>query len=98
MAEDVADTDIEERKDQSLRNVERLLKPSARRRYMSSEEKRKKNWGGESTLSTRRNGQEPLGVAEKPFPAVVNNTYHMFREALPIVVLRHPFTSPTSLS
>ena len=40
-------------------------------RHMSSEERRKKNWGGESTLSTRRNGQEPLGVAEKPFPAVV---------------------------
>ena len=38
---------------------------------MSSVEKRKKNWGGESMLSTRRNGQETLGVAEKPFLAVV---------------------------
>ena len=37
---------------------------------MSSEEKRKKNWGGESMLSMRRNGQEPLGVAENPFPTV----------------------------
>ena len=70
MAEDAAETDIEERKDQFLRTVERLLKPSARKRHVIGGEK-KKELGGESTLSTRRNGQEPLGVAEKPFPAVV---------------------------
>ena len=69
MAEDVGEeTDIEERKDQFLRTVERLLKPSEKKRHVIGGEK---NWGGESTLSTRRNGQEPLGVAEKPFPAVV---------------------------
>ena len=70
MAEDAAETDVEQRKDQFLRTVERLLNPR-QERDMSSEEKRKKNWGGEGTLSTRRNGQEPFGVAVKPFPAVV---------------------------
>ena len=33
--------------------------------------KKKKNWGGESMLLTRRNGQETLGVAAKHFLAVV---------------------------
>ena len=32
---------------------------------MSSEEKRKKNWAGESVLSMRRNGQKPLGAVDE---------------------------------
>lgn len=32
---------------------------------------KKKNWGGESMLSTRRNAQETLDAAAKPFLAVV---------------------------
>ena len=69
MAEDAAKTDIEEQKEQFLRTVERLLKPSGKKET-SSEEKRKKNWDGESALSTTQNGHEALRVAEKPFPAV----------------------------
>ena len=41
MAEDAAETDIEERKDQFLRTVERLLKPSARKRHVIGGEKKK---------------------------------------------------------
>ena len=41
MAEDAAETDIEEQKDQFLRTVETLLKPSARkRRHRRRKEKR----------------------------------------------------------
>ena len=43
MAEDVGEeTDIEERKDQFLRTVERLLKPSERMRHVIGGEKKKK--------------------------------------------------------
>ena len=70
ISEDVGETDIEERKDQFLRTVERLLKPSARKKHVIGREK-KKNCGGESMLSTRRNGQETLDAAAKPFLAVV---------------------------
>ena len=52
MAEDAAETDIEEQKDQLLRTVKRLLKPSARKRHVIRGEK-KKELGGESTLLTR---------------------------------------------
>ena len=42
MAEDVGEeTDIEERKDQFLRTVERLLKPSERKRHVIGGEKKK---------------------------------------------------------
>ena len=41
MSEDVGETDIEERKDQFLRTVERLLKPSARKRHVIGGEKKK---------------------------------------------------------
>ena len=41
MADDVGETDIEERKDQFLRTVERLLKPSARKRHVIGREKKK---------------------------------------------------------
>ena len=47
-----------------------LQKPSARKKHVIGREK-KKNWGGESMLSARRNGQETLGVAAKHFLAVV---------------------------
>ena len=40
MAEDAAETDIEERKDQFLRTVKRLLKPSNRKRRHQRKEKR----------------------------------------------------------
>jgi len=40
MAEDAAETDIEERKDQFLRTVDRLLKPSARKRHIIGGEKK----------------------------------------------------------
>ena len=41
MSEDVGETDIEERKDQFLRTVERLLKPSARKKHVIGREKKK---------------------------------------------------------
>ena len=41
MAEDEAETDVEQRKDQFLRTVERLLKPSARKRHVIGGEKKK---------------------------------------------------------
>ena len=41
MAEDAAETEIEERKDQFLRTVERLLKPSARKTHVIGGEKKK---------------------------------------------------------
>ena len=65
-AEDAAKTDIQERKDQFLRTVERLLKPSGKKEtcYRRRKEKR-------TGMLTRRNGQEPLRVAEKPFPGWV---------------------------
>ena len=44
MAEDAAETDIEERKDQFLRTVERLLKPSARKTHVIRGEKKKELW------------------------------------------------------
>ena len=44
MAEDAAETDIEERKDQFLRTVERLLKPSARKTHVIGGEKKKELW------------------------------------------------------
>jgi len=53
-----------------LKNCRKITETLGQERDMSSEEKRKKNWNGESALSTRRNGQEPLRVVEKPFPAV----------------------------
>ena len=64
-AEDAAKTDIQERK--VLKNCRKITETLGQERDMSSEEKRKKNWDGESALSTGRNGQEPLCVAEKPF-------------------------------
>ncbi|XP_044170734.1 hepatoma-derived growth factor-related protein 3-like, partial [Acropora millepora] len=42
MSEDVGETDIEERKDQFLRTVERLLKPSARKKHVIGREKKKR--------------------------------------------------------
>ena len=41
MAEDAEETDNEERKDKFLRTVERLLKPSARKRHVIGGEKKK---------------------------------------------------------
>ena len=41
MAEDAAETDIEERKHQFLRTVEKLLKSLARKRYVIGGEKKK---------------------------------------------------------
>ena len=41
MAEDAAETDIEERKDQFLRTVEKLLKSSVRKRHVIGGEKKK---------------------------------------------------------
>ena len=41
MAEDAAETDIEEQKDQFLRTVEKLLKPLARKRHVIGGEKKK---------------------------------------------------------
>ena len=70
-AEDAAKTDIQERKDQFLRTVERLMKPSGKKETCYRRRRGKKNWDGESALLTRRNGQEPLRVAEKPFPGWV---------------------------
>ena len=64
------ETEVQQGHDQFLRTIERLIKPSARKKHVIGGEK-KKNWGGGGILSTRRNGQEPLSVAEKPFPAVV---------------------------
>ena len=65
MAEDEAKTDIEEQKEQFLRTVERLLKPSGKKETCHRSRKEK----GESALSTRQNGHESLRVAKKPFPA-----------------------------
>ena len=44
MAEDAAETDIEERKDQFLRTVKRLLKPSNRKRHVIREKKKELGW------------------------------------------------------
>ena len=63
-AEDAAKTDI-------LKNCRKINETLGQERDMLSEEKRKKNWDRESALLTRRNGQEPLRVAEKPFPGWV---------------------------
>ena len=41
LAEDAEETDIEEREDQFLRTVEKLLKPSARKRHVIGGEKKK---------------------------------------------------------
>ena len=41
IAQDVGETGIKERKDQFLRTVERLLKPSARKRHVIGGEKKK---------------------------------------------------------
>ena len=41
MAEDAEETDNEERKDKFLRTVERLLKPSAKKRHVIGGEKKK---------------------------------------------------------
>ena len=65
MAEDEAETDIEEQNEQFLRIVERLLKPSGKKETCHRRRKEKR-----TALSTRRNGHEPLRVAKKPFPAV----------------------------
>ena len=54
-----------------LKNCRKINETLGQERDMLSEEKRKKNWDGESALLTRRNGQEPLRVAEKPFPGWV---------------------------
>jgi len=58
MAEDAAETDIEEWKDQFLvlKNCRKITETLSKK-DTSTEEKRKKRWGGESTLSMRRNGQ-----------------------------------------
>ena len=40
-----------------LKNCRKITETLGQDRDMSSEEKRKKNWDGESALSTRRNGQ-----------------------------------------
>ena len=42
MTEDAAETDIEEQKHQFLRTVEKLLKPSARKRHVIGGENKKK--------------------------------------------------------
>ena len=44
MGEDAAETDIEQWKDQFLRTVERLLKPSARKTHAIGGEKKKELW------------------------------------------------------
>ena len=44
MGEDAAERDIEERKDQFLRTVERLLKPSARKRHVIGGDRKKELW------------------------------------------------------
>ena len=47
----------------------------------SSEEKRKKNWDGESALSTTRNGHEALRVAET-FSCGGSFRYHIEKDHL----------------
>ena len=74
MAEDAGKTGSKDRHRRAertvLKNCRKITETLGQERDMSSEEKRKKDWGGESALLTRPNGHEPLRVAEKPFPAV----------------------------
>ena len=66
-----AETAMEQHQDQFLRTVERLIRPSARKRHLIGGEMKKELGWRKYVVDERRNGQEPLGVAEKPFPAVV---------------------------
>ena len=70
MAEDVAETDIKQQKDQFLRTVKRLLKPLARKRHVIGGEK-SKELGWRKYLVDETKWPGTVGVAEKKIFAVV---------------------------
>ena len=79
MAEDAAETDIEEQKDQFLRTVERLLKPSARKTHVIGGEK-KKNRGWRKYIVDETKWPGTVRCCGKTFSRGGSFRYHVEKD------------------